>query len=99
MSFFSWQLNIWNFFLLHFIARFFFHTHICPFNSLLWYISTKNSHVAPLNYIPVQLYTRYITVYDIKLIYTGAEKGIKFVECTELELAYYDFCIFPFICF
>ena len=48
--------------------------------------ATKNSHVALLNYIPVQLYARYITDYDIKLIYTGAEKGIKFVECTEFEL-------------
>ena len=48
--------------------------------------ATKNSHVALLNYIPVQLYTRYITDYDIRLIYTGAEKGIEFVECTELEL-------------
>ena len=48
--------------------------------------ATKNSHVALLNYIPVQLYTRYITDYDIKLMYTGAEKGIEFVECAELEL-------------
>ena len=48
--------------------------------------ATKNSDVALLNYIPVQLYTRYITDYDIKLIYTGAEKGIEFVECTVLSL-------------
>ena len=48
--------------------------------------ATKNSHVALLSYIPVRLYTRYITDYDIKLIYTCAEKGIEFVECTELEL-------------
>ena len=38
----------------------------------------------------------------IKLTYTGAEEGVEFVECTELNLIslnYYDFCIFSFICF
>ena len=75
------------FFLLHFIiARFFFtdtYVLLIPFCGIY---ATKNSHVALLNYISVQSYTRYITDYDIKLIYTGAEKGIEFVECTELEL-------------
>ena len=38
----------------------------------------------------------------IKWIYNGAEEGIEVVECTELNLIslnYYDFCVFPFICF
>ena len=68
-----------------FHCRIFFHTHICPL-ILFGGIYATNSHVALLNYIPVQLYTKYITDYDIRLIYTGAEKGIEFVECTELEL-------------
>ena len=87
MFFFSCQLNTLDFcFLLHFIARFFFkHTYalLILFGGIY---ATKNSHAALLNYIPAQLYTRYITDYDIKLIYTGAEKRIKLVECTELEL-------------
>ena len=87
MFFFSCQLNTLDFcFLLHFIVRFFF-THTYVLSILFGGIyATKDSHAALLNYIPVQLYTRYITVYDIKLIYTGAEKGLEFVECTELEL-------------
>ena len=81
--FFSWQLNTLE---LHFIARYFFTDTYVLLIFFCGIYATKNSHVALLNCIPVQLYTRYITDYDIKLIYTGAEKDIEFVECTELEL-------------
>ena len=85
--FFSWQLNTLEFFfLLHFIARFFFTDTYVLLILFCGIYATKNSHVALSNYIPVQLYTKYITDYDIKLIYTGAEKGIEFVECSEREL-------------
>ena len=85
MFFFVAVKHVGTFFLLHFIARFFSQTHVLLILFCGIY-ATKNSHVALLNYIPVQLYTRYITDYDIKLIYTGAEKDIEFVECTKLEL-------------
>ena len=59
-----------------FHCKIFFFTHTYVLLILFAGIyATKNSHVALLSYIPVQLYTRNITDYDIKLICTGAEKA------------------------
>ena len=85
--FFRGSQTRWNFFFYCISLQDFFFTDTYVLLILFCGIyATKNSHVALLNYMPVQLYTRYITDYDIKLIYTDAEKGIEFVECTELEL-------------
>ena len=87
VHFFSWQLNTLEFFFYYISLQDFFFTDTYALLILFCRIyATKNSNVALLNYISVQLYTRYITDSDIKLIHTGAEKSIEFVECTELEL-------------
>ena len=87
MFFFVAVKHVGIFFSIVFHCKIFFFTDTYVLLILFCGIyATKNSHVALLNYMPVQLYIRYIIDYDIKLIYTDAQKGIEFVECTELEL-------------
>ena len=74
----------WIFFLSHSIARFFSHTHICPFNSIIPLISfIYLCHSCRA----IKLYTSSVmNIYVDKLIYTGAEEVVEVVECTELDL-------------